>query len=60
MKKLLASMVAVTLALAVGCENKSPQGGPGANPPKASAIPLTISPSAATASDGVCHRGRGQ
>ena len=42
MKKLLASMVAVTLALAVGCENKSPKGGPGANPPKASADTFTV------------------
>jgi uncharacterized membrane protein len=30
MKKLLASVVAVGLAFAVGCENKSPPGGPGA------------------------------
>ena len=42
MKKLLASVVAVALALAVGCDNKSPQGGPGANPPKASADTFTI------------------
>src|SRR5262249_4547441 len=30
MKKLLASVVAVGLAFAIGCENKSPPGGPGA------------------------------
>jgi hypothetical protein len=30
MKKLLTSLVAVTLAVAVGCESKSPPGGPGA------------------------------
>src|SRR5206468_921827 len=30
MKKLLTSLIAVTLAVAVGCESKSPPGGPGA------------------------------
>lgn len=30
MKKLLASVVALGLAFAIGCENKSPPGGPGA------------------------------